>query len=531
MQDRQIVLLVVGVAEGDLQVLRRIAEDIPEWHAEVLSCASPEEAVGVLARHTVHVVLVDSSRERSRALDAVRLLRGYGECIPVIVLTEHDDPSHTGVFAAAGAVDCLGWEEFTRPCLRRSVEGALAQRRFRQEKALLEEELRQSVKMESIGQLAGGLAHDFNNMLASIMGCLEMAALKVRESEAQLDLELAQTSCRRMAELTQQLLSFSRRGHSEFSVVDVTHILRETETVLAHSVSKSIRIEVDTPHEALAIRGNGSMLQQVLLNLGINAAEAMPNGGVLTLRAFRAVGGHGDTAKEPQVVLEIRDTGTGMEPEVAARAFEPFFTTKNRQEQRGTGLGLAIVRQNVHSHGGVIAVESEPGQGTTFRVSFPLEANVGEASHSPELTTFSRGSGTVLVVDDEDTIRTVAAQMLRRVGYTVRTATNGEEALRICLETGETIDAALLDLSMPVMGGEECMAKILERFPDIRVVLASGYDLSGEAPALMARGARGVIQKPFRLADLTQRISEAIAAPALSAESDTSRRPRCQSAV
>jgi CheY-like chemotaxis protein len=258
------------------------------------------------------------------------------------------------------------------------------------------------------------------------------------------------------------------------------------------------------------------MLQQVLLNLGINAAEAMPHGGVLTLCAARIESGEEQVGEVPpqypgpHVLVEVADTGMGMAPEVAARAFEPFFTTKNRQGQRGTGLGLAIVWQNIQNHGGTIRVESEPGRGTTFRICLPLEATAEEEIRPPELKALSRGCGTVLVVDDEDTIRTIATQMLRRVGYSVLTATNGEEALQVFQEVGRTIDAVLLDISMPVMGGEECMARLLDLFPDIRVILASGHDLSAEAPVLMARGARGVIQKPYRLADLAQRVYDVI---------------------
>jgi signal transduction histidine kinase len=342
MSERKLTLLVIDDDPGDAVLLRRQLEDIPGWEAEVTVYQDPAEARSHLRNRAVDFVIVDYLLGPVRGLEVLKDIRGEGDERPVILLTGHGDERIAAEITRAGADDYLVKAEMTPDQLRRSIENALAQFRLRQEKALLSEELRQSQKMEAIGQLAGGLAHDFNNMLTGILGFVELALMKSHEKEVESDLRQVQATALRMKELIRRLLSFSRRSRAEYAPVELGQLVRELEAILAHSIPKNIDLKIEMGRENLSLYGNAAMLHQVLLNLCLNAVEAMPQGGTLRIGLRKAEAAPEIRSRYPHLsecpvaALEIEDTGKGIAREHLERIFEPFYTTKNLSSEKGT---------------------------------------------------------------------------------------------------------------------------------------------------------------------------------------------------
>lgn len=511
MSGNKLTLLVIDDDPGDAILLQRQLEDIPGWDAEVIVHQDPLEARKRLRKQAVDIVILDYLLGPVTGLEVLRDIRGEGDERPVILLTGHGDERIAAEITRAGADDYLVKAEMTPDQLRRSIEGALAQYRLRQEKALLAEELRQSQKMEAIGQLAGGLAHDFNNMLTGILGFVELALMKSHEKEVEADLVQVQNTALRMKDLIRRLLSFSRRSRSEYAPVELGQLIRELETILAHSIPKNVELKIEMGPEKLCLYGNAGMLHQVLLNLCLNAVEAMSRGGVLRIGLRKIEDGqelrvrYPHLAKGPLAALEVEDTGKGIEREHLDRIFEPFYTTKNLSSEKGTGLGLAIVWQNVREHDGAVEVTSEPGHGSVFRVYLPLGAANGQPGGLPAEERMTEGNETILVVDDEALVRDVASRMLKRLGYRVLTAADGRSAIDLYGERVGDIDAVILDLSMPGMDGEQCLKRLVEIDPGVRVLISSGHNLD-DLDDGVSQTICGVIQKPYRIRELAGRV-------------------------
>ncbi len=387
--------------------------------------------------------------------------------------------------------------------------------RLRAQEALeaKEEQLRQSQKMEAVGRLAGGVAHDFNNMLSVILSYAEMAASKLHpDDECVGHLREIRSAGKRAAELTKQLLLFSRQQVLERQVLDLNALVAGTEKLCGRILGEDVEL-VCRPADAPArIRANPGHIEQVLINLVVNARDAMPTGGKLTIQTSNVV-----LAAPPArcalpvpagsyVLVTVTDTGSGIDRATQARIFEPFFTTKERG--KGTGLGLSTVFGIVQQSGGTIAVQSEVGKGTSFRVYFPrVDAAVDARSVTAPPPTL-RGTETILVVEDEDRVRIVVRSILRRSGYEVLEASSSEEALRLCAQHPE-IHMLLSDIVMPRMGGPELSRRIGKDKPNMRVLFMSGYtDDSLAGYALDAREA--FLQKPFTPGSLTRKVREVL---------------------
>jgi PAS domain S-box-containing protein len=381
----------------------------------------------------------------------------------------------------------------------------------------MEERLRQSEKMEAVGELAGGIAHDFNNQLAGIVGFADLV-----RSEMDDDAEFADSvdrilvAARRAADLTTQLLAFARRGKYESAAVDVHTLVDEVVALLRHSIDKRITIEQTLRADPSLTLGDPSQLQSAILNLTINARDAMPDGGTLTIatQTLELADGdemcaHNEIPPGRYVQISVSDTGTGMDPETERRVFEPFFTTK--EKGRGTGMGLAAVYGTVKNHDGAIAVYSEPGRGATFRVLLPAHvgpaaANDRPAERLPELT----GSSLVLVVDDEEAVCNVAARMLAQMGCKAVVREDGAAALEYYRESWRDIDLVVLDMSMPKMSGRDTFMAMRNVNPGAAVLLMSGFSLNDDVQALLDAGARGFIQKPFWKNEFTRLVAETL---------------------
>ena len=377
-----------------------------------------------------------------------------------------------------------------------------------------EEQLRQSHKMEAIGTLAGGVAHDFNNILTAILGyaALLKRGLDSPESTGRAA-DVIEKAAQRGAALTRQLLGFARKGKNQTVPVDLAAAIREVLELLHRTLDKNIRITQPPGAERLFVTGDPAQLQQVILNLAVNARDAMPDGGELTFAVApvrldeagcRRVPG---TRPGEHVRLTIKDTGCGIPEDVMARIFEPFFTTKERG--KGTGMGLAMVYGIVENHGGGIRVESRVGAGTTFEIFLPRGAGAPvEVPVEPQPGV--RGAGRVLVVDDEDAVREVTADLLKDLGYDVATAVDGVDAVEYYSRHADEIDLILVDLVMPRMGGRECFRALKELNPDVRAILCTGYGFNIAAQELLDEGILDFISKPFEPGRLSAVVSRSL---------------------
>ena len=383
-------------------------------------------------------------------------------------------------------------------------------RRAEDERERLQLQLAQAQKMEAIGTLAGGIAHDFNNILAGILGGLALIELDVGDDRVRAtDIHEMKALVDRGAALTKQLLAFARLGKYDLKPLDLALVVARTSAMYGREHA-DITIRPDLASNLLAVFMDHSQLEQVLLNLFINAGQAMPEGGHLLLHAENA-----ELADEKGALLGIppgryvkllvTDEGTGMDAKTMGRIFEPFFTTKAAGQ--GTGLGLASVYGIVKNHAGFIGVESETGKGTTFTLLLPATERPVAESKTPQAV-LQRGTGTILVVDDEAQVLKVCDRLLQKLGYEVLTASGGTQAIELVRQHGATISLVLLDMIMPEMSGRQTYESIQKIVPGIRVLLSSGYSIEGQAQALLDSGCNGFIQKPFDAVALSAKVQE-----------------------
>ena len=377
-------------------------------------------------------------------------------------------------------------------------------KRGEEEKKKLETQLRQSQKMQAIGTLAGGLAHDFNNILTAVIGYGELA-IYTKEDRVEFteNVQKILHAAGRAQRLVTKLLTFSRKAEVDFKPLDLDRHIHHALDILKGTIPKMITIETDFSDQSKTINADAGQIEQVMLNLGINAADAMPEGG--RLRYETEVVDFGpdygpkppELASGPHAVLRVLDNGKGMDQATIDHIFEPFFTTK--EIGRGTGLGLSIVFGIVKAHQGHISCYSHPDQGTLFTVYFPLHIQ-GEAGSEDRLDTEMgdyRGKECILVVDDEEAIRDMTRQLLSENGYNPMYATNGEEALAIYRDHGGDIALVVLDLGMPGMGGFACLKELLALDPEVKVLVASGYSHQESVGNILSQGASDFIAKPY----------------------------------
>ncbi|MBW1677148.1 MAG: response regulator [Deltaproteobacteria bacterium] len=378
------------------------------------------------------------------------------------------------------------------------------------ERKLLEAQLRQAGKMESIGTLAGGIAHDFNNLLMGIQGNVSLMLMDMDSTHPYHDrLKNIENQVQSGARLTSHLLGYARKGRYEVKPVDLNQLVEETSDTFGRT-RKEISIHRELAEGLFAIEADQTQIEQVLLNLFVNAADAMSGGGNLILKTtnttHKEIKGKLYVPKPGKyVLLTVIDTGAGMDKKTMERIFEPFFTTK--EMGRGTGLGLASAYGIIKGHGGYIDVESRKGHGTTFSIHLPAsQKRVRKAVKAPKQ--LIRRTGTVLLVDDEEVILEVGRELLEAMGYRVLLARDGKEAIEVYEKNQDDIDIVLLDMVMPNIGGGETYDRMKEINPNIKVLLSSGYSIHGEASEILERGCNGFIQKPFKIKELSGKIRD-----------------------
>lgn len=379
------------------------------------------------------------------------------------------------------------------------------------EEKKLQEEMLQIKKMNAIGQLTGGIAHDFNNLLTGIMGNAELIEMESEDEEMQRLAKNILDICENASSLTQKLLSFSRNDkciNVDFCINEKVLSIQE---MVSNIINRNITIKTEFSNEELILDGDPAEIGNVLLNMAINARDAMPDGGTLTFKTdifhadqFYNLGLHtGDYAR-----ISIRDTGIGMNDDIKEHIFEPFFTTK--EKEKGTGLGLSSSFNIIKNHSGLIRVYSEIGKGSEFVIYLPLfERNVVKVeSYAEGEEEFKKGEGRVLIVDDEDNIRLSGEELLVKIGYTVFSAGNAKEALEFLKRN--KVDLVILDMIMPEIGGKETFYSIRRLYPEMKVIVSSGFSEDESALQMLKDGAHSFVQKPFRLKELSDSVYDAL---------------------
>jgi two-component system cell cycle sensor histidine kinase/response regulator CckA len=378
----------------------------------------------------------------------------------------------------------------------------------------LEQQLRQTQKMEAIGRLAGGIAHDFNNLLTAIVGYSELVLKQVAPDDPLYsDIQEIRRAGHSAASLTRQLLAFSRMQVLHPQILDLNAIVSRMNTLLRRLIGEEIRLEQTLAQRLDRVRADPGRVEQVVLNLALNARDAMPRGGTLSIETANVqldaayVAEHPGSTPGLHVMLAIRDTGIGMDRTVLEHLFEPFYTTK--ELGKGTGLGLATVYGIVKQSGGSIEVRSQPGQGTTFRILLPRADSTGDMPHAEPLPVVAGGTETILLVEDEREVRVVIREVLTRHGYRVISAASGAEALEATKRHAGGIDLLLTDVVMPGMNGRELGEAFLALEPRGRVLFMSGYTDEGVGlQGIVERRVAAYIQKPFAPHVLLQKIRE-----------------------
>ncbi len=394
-------------------------------------------------------------------------------------------------------------------------------KRMQEEKQRLQASMQQAQKLESLGVLAGGIAHDFNNFLSGMLGSTELAILELGDDFAvKQHLEEVKRTAIQASDLCRQLLAYSGRGRFMVQPLDLSRVIREMRQLLDVSVDKKAVLLLDLDDDLPAIEADVSQIRQVVLNLVLNASEALggkkgtirvTTGVIHCTSRYLASTYLGETLPEGEYVyLEVSDTGCGMDEGVKRRLFDPFFSTKFA----GRGLGLAATLGIVRGHRGTIKVYSEEGKGTTIKILFPTSeraARTPKQWHGPERQW--RGSGTILVVDDDSTVRRVLSRMLQRLGFDVLSATNGREGVEFLKEHGDGIDLVILDMTMPELSGKETFRLMREIHPDVKVLLTSGYNEQDTISKFAGKGLAGFLQKPVSMAALTEKMKALLGVP------------------
>jgi two-component system cell cycle sensor histidine kinase/response regulator CckA len=463
------------------------------------------------------VVLSDYYLPSFDARTALTVLQEAAPHVPFIVVSGSVGEDTAVAVMQAGATDYIMKDRLQRlaPAVRRAMEGAAV----RLDRRRLEAQLLQSQKMEAVGRLAGGIAHDFNNVLTAVLGSIELLLLDApTDRPHREELDIIRDAALRAKDLIRQLLAFSARQVLQPLVLDVNRLVGDLGKLLRRLLGEDIELVAQLAPDLGAVRVDAGQIEQVLVNLGVNARDAMPQGGRLTIATTNVDLAPADRPPAPgmttgrYVLLSMSDTGIGMDEDVKAHLFEPFFTTKPRG--KGTGLGLATVYGIVHQSGGSIVVDSAPGQGATFRIYLPrVEAPLDATEGQAPVRHPAAGRETILLAEDEQLVRLLTRKVLELAGYRVLVAAGGAEALVAAERHDGPIHLLLTDVVMPEMNGRELMHRLAQLRPDVRVLYMSGYadEAVARHGALDPRTA--FLQKPFTPEGLARKVRAVLDEP------------------
>jgi len=474
----------------------------------------PEEFMRRLRTTNYDIVLSDYRLPGWTGMEALECLQQEGKDIPFILMTGSLGEETAVECIKRGAADYVLKDRLVR--LPVAVRHAMEERRLRVEHTRLEEQLLQSQKMEAVGRLAGGVAHDFNNLMQIILSYAEMAVERsAMDPEERQDLEEIKKAANRAANLTRQLLAFSRKQVLDPKVLDLNAVLKDLEKMLPRLIGEDVDFRLILAPDLGRIKADPSQIENVIMNLAVNARDAMQYGGTLTIET-------GNTEIDEEyarfhpflppgryVMITVTDTGVGMDAEVRSHIFEPFFTTK--EAGKGTGLGLATVYGVVKQSGGYIWVYSEAGKGASFKILLPcVDESAVEVKLGSDREESPRGSETILLVEDESSLRKLVSQLLRTWGYTVLEASHGEEAINMARIHPGPIDLLLTDVVMPAMSGRELAKRLVPLRDGIKILYMSGYTDDTILQHGVLDPGTALLQKPFSQETLSRKVHEAL---------------------
>jgi signal transduction histidine kinase len=505
---------VVLVVDDDVTVRMMATEFLGEFGFNIYTAEDGKTAMDLFHRVRPECVLLDVMLPDTDGMclcHEIRQLPG-GELIPILIMTSLNDEASIHSAYEVGAT------EFSIKPMNWAIEGHRIRYMLRAAQTQVdllrsEEQFRQAQKMEAVGRLAGGVAHDFNNLLTVIMSYSELILSGLREEDQVLkDVQEIYKAGDRAASLTRQLLAFSRKQVLKPQVVKVNQLVDSMSNMLARLIKKEIDFTMDLDERLENIHADPGQIEQVVVNLVVNASDAIPEKGAIKITTENVILTEGDVKSNPEAapgpfsLITVSDTGTGMSRQTREQIFEPFFTTKSAG--KGTGLGLSTVYGIVKQTKGIIQLDSEVGKGTTFRIYFPTTNKaVSVRSNKDDDPVPGEAQGTILLVEDETGIREVLTRHLCFLGYEVIQACNGRHAMEI-LEDKPALDMLITDLIMPEMGGFELVAQFKERYPDTRVVFMSGYSENTPSDEVLDE-VRGIyLQKPFALNSFGREICE-----------------------
>jgi two-component system, cell cycle sensor histidine kinase and response regulator CckA len=518
-------ILIVEDSENDAMLtLHYVGKG--DYDIEYGMVQTPDRMAEALQEKSWDIILCDYNMPRFTGFEALEIYRRSGLDIPFIIISGTIGEEIAVECMKAGADDYLMKGHLARllPAIERGLREAKnrsARKRLEAERLELERELIQSQKLESLGTLASGIAHDFNNILAIILGYSDLGERKSHANQPDLMkcFEAISLASRRGAMLVSQLLTFARKTETVFRSTDINVLIREMTMLFGETFPKTIRIATDLREDIPPIVADVTQLHQVFMNLCVNARDAMPSGGTLTI-STSVTGREGlpprftQAPAERYLAIGIADTGTGMDEKTRAKIFDPFFTTKG--PSKGTGLGLALVHSIMQNHKGMIDVESAPGKGTVFRLYLPVAAPTPE-SKGPETARrveAAGGSETVLLIEDEALIIDMVQTILGIKGYTVLLARDGEEGVALFTRHRKEIMAVVSDFGLPKMRGDEVARRIKAVDPKARFILISGFFDPGIRSEMAKIGVDRLLQKPFTFSELTDSLRTVIDAAA-----------------
>jgi len=512
-----IPLRVLIVSDRERDALRlvdalRQSDYIPTWERVATAAALRE----FLALRWDLILATDESA-RLGTLAALEIVHETGADVPLVAISGKVPEASVLEVLKAGAADYITRDHLTR--LGVTVSREMSQAEGRRERSRLEQQFRQAQKMEAVGRLAGGVAHDFNNLLTVITGYAELLLAGPNLQAAQRTaLDEIQRAAERGGALTHQLLAFSRRQPFTPSTVQLNALLVHMEKMLSRLIGEDVDLITVAAAEPATILTDPGQLEQVVMNVVVNARDAMPGGGKLIIETANAevdqtyAGPNVDLKAGSYVVLAISDTGMGMDSETVTHLFEPFFTTK--APGKGTGLGLATAYGIVKQSGGAISVYSEPGRGTTVKIYLPSAVAKPVEVAAQEPASALRGSETILVLEDEARVRRLICEVLAGRGYRVLEAVRGEEAIRMAAEHRGRVHLLLADVVLPEMSGPQALEQIRLRQPNMKVLFMSGYTDEAMAHHGILDSGAPFLQKPFLPETLARKVREVLASSA-----------------
>ena len=506
----------VLVVDDDVLMRDMARESLTEAGFSVSEAENGVRALQALEHLRPDIILLDvmmPEMDGFATASAVRQLPGF-EVVPILIMTALDDLDSINRAYEVGATDFI-----TKPInwviLVQRVRYMTRTARMMNEQKQLERELQQAQKLEAVATLAGGIAHDFNNLLQAIQASSELLLLKTHEGEPSISiLNQIIDAVDRGGGLIRQLLTYSRKIKSDKRPIDLNDQAHQAHQLLQRTIPKMIEIDLRLEEDLKLVDADPVQIEQVLMNLAVNARDAMPDGGRLVIRTSNVIrpekhsGTQSVSPAQDWVLLSVSDTGQGMDKGTLEQIFEPFFSTK--APGKGTGLGLSMVHGIVKNHDGRITCRSAPGKGTSFRIYLPAVEPRREKKPVEEKKGDQGGNETILLVDDEEAIRRTGKERLERAGYTVLTASGGEMALDVYKQKTLKIHLVLLDLIMPGMGGVSCLYELLQNDPGAKVVIISGYAPDEETMEVIEACTNGYLRKPYTGEQLLNTVRKAL---------------------